>query len=211
MTDRREAVMRLMQGAGLVLLMLAGAALAQPEPGGPAPGQHEPMQHGPMMMHNPMMGGLGPSEPGPILSGQDAFGAVNEIVRILEADPDTDWSKVNLDALREHLIDMNEVTLHADAAVQWIDGGIRVAVTGSGRTLVAIQRMVPAHAREIDGEQGWQARTESLPDGVTLSVTSDDPGRVAEIIRGLGFIGVMASGAHHPMHHLMMAKGEPRP
>ena len=52
----------------------------------------------------------------PTLPGQDAFGAIQEILRILEADPGTDWSRVNIDALREHLIDMNEVTLHADAA-----------------------------------------------------------------------------------------------
>ena len=49
----------------------------------------------------------------PTQPGQDAFGAIQEIVRILEADPATDWSKVDLEALREHLIDMNEVTLHA--------------------------------------------------------------------------------------------------
>jgi hypothetical protein len=29
----------------------------------------------------------------PTMPGQDAFGAVQEIVRILEADPKTDWSK----------------------------------------------------------------------------------------------------------------------
>jgi hypothetical protein len=93
----------------------------------------------------------------PTLPGQDAFGAVQEIVAILEADPKTDWSKVNLDALREHLIDMNEVTLHADAAVERIEGGIRATVTGSGRTLVAIRRMIPAHAHEIDGLNGWHS------------------------------------------------------
>ncbi len=42
-----------------------------------------------------------------------AFGAVQEIVEILEADPATDWSKVDIDALRQHLIDMDNVTLHA--------------------------------------------------------------------------------------------------
>ena len=67
---------------------------------------------------------------------------------MLEADPATDWSKVNLDALHVHLIDMNEVALHADAAVERICDGIRVAVTGTGRTLAAIQRMLPDHARE---------------------------------------------------------------
>ncbi|MCP6769380.1 hypothetical protein NL529_31490, partial [Klebsiella pneumoniae] len=46
----------------------------------------------------------------PTHPGQEAFGTIQEIVRILEADPATDWSKVNIGALREHLIDMDEVT-----------------------------------------------------------------------------------------------------
>jgi hypothetical protein len=52
----------------------------------------------------------------PTLPGQDAFGAIQEVIQILEVDPTTDWSNVNIAALREHLIDMNEVTLHATAA-----------------------------------------------------------------------------------------------
>ena len=47
------------------------------------------------------------------MPGQEAFGTIQEIVRILEADPTTDWSKVNIGALREHLIDMDEVTMRA--------------------------------------------------------------------------------------------------
>src|ERR1700741_3730173 len=78
----------------------------------------------------------------PRMPGQDAFGAIQEIVQILDADPKTDWSKVDLEALRQHLIDMNEVTLKADAAATPIDGGLEIAVTGTGRTLVAIQRMI---------------------------------------------------------------------
>jgi hypothetical protein len=143
----------------------------------------------------------------PTQPGQDIFGAVQEIVGMLEADPATDWSKVNLDALREHLIDMDEVALHANAAVERIDGGIRVAVTGAGRTLAAIQRMLPEHVREMNGRNGWVMQAEPRPDGITLTVTSADAKQVV-IIRGLGFIGVMASGGHHQMHHLMMAKGE---
>jgi len=42
------------------------------------------------------------------MPGQDAFGAIQEIVQILDADPKTDWSKVDLEALRQHLIDMDE-------------------------------------------------------------------------------------------------------
>ena len=43
----------------------------------------------------------------PTAPGQAAFGAAQEIVRMLLADPMTNWSKVDIDALRQHLIDMN--------------------------------------------------------------------------------------------------------
>ncbi len=142
----------------------------------------------------------------PTLPGQDAFGAIQEIVRLLEADPDTDWHKVNLEALRQHLIDMNEVTLRADEAPREIEGGLDIAVTGSGRTLAAIRRMVAAHAGEIDGYRGWTVRAAPLPDGMRLIVTATDPKEVRHI-RGLGFIGIMASGVSHQAHHLMIAKG----
>ena len=151
-----------------------------------------------------------PDEPAaalPILPGQDAFAAVQEIVRLLEADPATDWSKVDLDRLRQHLIDMNEVTLNAAVTVERIAGGIRATVGGTGRTLAAIQRMVPAQARQLDGGNGWHCRAEVRPDGVLLVVTAADP-RQAAIIQGLGFIGVMATGSHHQRHHLAIAKGE---
>lgn len=46
-------------------------------------------------------------------TGQSAFAAIQEIVAMLEADPKTDWSKVDIEALRQHLIDMNNVTLGA--------------------------------------------------------------------------------------------------
>jgi hypothetical protein len=145
----------------------------------------------------------------PTLPGQDAFGGIQEIVRMLDADPKTDWSKVNLEALRQHLIDMNEVTLRADAVMKPVAGGIEVAVTGTGPTVGAIQRMVPAHAHEIDRTHlnGWSAKTEPLADGVTLTVAASDPKEVQHI-RGLGFIGILASGSHHQLHHLAMAKGE---
>jgi hypothetical protein len=145
----------------------------------------------------------------PTMPGQDAFGAIQENVRILEADPKTDWSKVNLEALRQHLIDMKDVTLKADAAAKPIDGGVEIAVTGTERTIKAIQRMISAHAHEIDQAHlnGWNAKTAPLPNGVLLTVTSSDPQQVQHI-RGLGFIGLLVSGSHHQQHHLAMAKGE---
>lgn len=143
----------------------------------------------------------------PTLPGQDAFGAIQEIVRILDADPTTDWSKVDLEALRQHLIDMNEVTLKAAAAARPIDGGIEIAATGSGRTLVALQRMLPAWAHAMNRHRGWKTGAVPLPNGEQLIVTAADP-REVQHIRGLGFIGLLASGAHHQPHHLAIAKGE---
>ena len=67
------------------------------------------------------------------MPGQEVFGTIQEIVRILEADPATDWSKVNISTLREHLIDMDEVTMRAAATERALDNGIEIAVTGEGR------------------------------------------------------------------------------
>src|SRR5690349_24781787 len=49
---------------------------------------------------------------------------------------------------------MNEVTLRAEAAPKQIDGGLEVTIGGSGRTLTAIQRMIPAYAQTINGLNG---------------------------------------------------------
>jgi hypothetical protein len=153
------------------------------------------------MAHHHQLGSVVPTEP-----GQDAFGAIQEIVSILDADPKTDWSKVDLEALRQHLIDMNEVTLHAEAAPKQIDGGLEIAVTGTGRTLVAIQRMIPAFAQMANAHNRWSAKATELPNGEVLTVTATAPKEVRHI-RGLGFIGLLASGSWHQPHHLAMAKG----
>jgi hypothetical protein len=176
-------------------------------PVGPDHMQEMMRQHQGMM---PMIGGHGGMHGAstmPTLPGQDAFGAIQEVVGILDADPKTDWSKVDLEALRQHLIDMNEVTLKAEATPKQIDGGLEIAVTGSGRTLVAIQRMIPAYVQMANGHDGWVAKVSELPNGELLTVTATDPKEVAHI-RGLGFIGLLASGSWHQPHHLAMAKGQ---
>lgn len=142
----------------------------------------------------------------PTMPGQEVFGTIQEIVQILEADPTTDWSKVNIAALREHLLDMDEVTMRAAASERVLNNGVEIAVTGEGRTLEAIKRMLPAHVNEL-GAIGWSARTESLSNGIKLVVTSSDP-KDAIKLKALGFMGIMVQGAHHQIHHLMMAKGE---
>jgi hypothetical protein len=87
-----------------------------------------------------------------------------------------------------------------------LDNGIEIAVTGEGRTLAAIKRMVPAHVHEL-AEIGWNAKTEDLPNGVKLTVLASDTAPLSKL-KALGFMGIMVQGAHHQPHHLMMAKGE---
>jgi hypothetical protein len=198
----------------LAFAMNASAASAQnnPPPPGPMPMQHEIGMHpiagtheqagmGPAMMHGARRSDGMPTEP-----GQAAFGAIQEIVRMLQADPTTNWSNVDIDALRQHLIDMDEVTLHADAKKEPIEKGLRISVTGSGRTLEAIQRMIPAHAQDINGLYGWLVQAKPVPGGEELTVTGNSAAGEQKI-RALGFMGIMVLGTHQ-MHHLAMAKGE---
>ena len=211
---RKRAVMAV-SAAAILSAVAAGQpirdAFAQQPPAmdhgtsGQAPGALQQHQQQMMQMHGHGMGQMGAAMP--TMPGQDAFGAVQEIVRILEADPKTDWSKVDLEALRQHLVDMNELTLKAAAAARPVDGGVEITVTGTGRTLIAIQRMLPAWAATMNGYKGWATKVAALPDGELLTVTTADPKEVPHI-RGLGFIGLIASGAHHQPHHLAIAKGE---
>ena len=83
------------------------------------------------------------------MPGQEAFGTIQEIVRILEADPATDWSKVNIGALREHLIDMDEVTMRARAVERALADGVEITVTGEGRTRAAIKRMIRCGSEDV--------------------------------------------------------------
>jgi hypothetical protein len=166
---------------------------------------------GGQMPHGQAMGHVAHGQMGsPTFPGQDAFGAIQEIVRILEADPATDWTKVNLERLRQHLIDMHEVTLHAGVKTEQVPGGLGMDITGSGRTERAIRAMVGPHTAELNQMPEWSAKAEPIPGGVRLAVLAKDPADTATIarIRGLGFIGLLVQGGHHQPHHLAMARGE---
>lgn len=138
--------------------------------------------------------------------GQAAFGAVAEVVKRLAADPKTDWAQVNIGRLRDHLVDMEEVFMRAQAQLLETPSGFRIAVTGTGATLAAIQRMVPAHARMMDGQRGWQSRTQPIDNGVLWQIDTVSPDERIRI-RALGFFGLLTLGEHHAPHHWAMARG----
>jgi hypothetical protein len=159
--------------------------------------------HAPGMMHGSPTDS---SRPGPVQAGQSAFAAIQEIVEMLESDPGTDWSNVDIEALRRHLVDMNNVTLASTVEATTEDGGARFTVTGADEVAGSIRRMVVAHAETMDGVDGWRFVVAERPDGATLTVTAPDAAAQSKI-RALGFIGVMTRGMHHQEHHLMIASG----
>jgi len=138
--------------------------------------------------------------------GQGAFAAIAEVVDSLEADPATDWTKVNISALREHLVDMDLVTTRSAATERALENGVTITIRGEDRVAAAIRRMVIAHSHELAKIDGWQVAAAPQPDGAELTVTSSLPQQVARI-KGLGFYGLMATGAHHQTHHWAIATG----
>lgn len=158
-------------------------------------------QHTPGMQH--------PAAAVPKEGGQAAFTAIAEIVKMLDADPRTDWSKVNVEALRQHLIDMDEVTMRAAVRAEPVEGGAAFLVTGSGRTLEAIRRMARSRAQTGDASAAVQMSVADIDGGVRFTALAANPrdARAVARIRGLGFIGVVALGDHHAPHHLGIANG----
>jgi hypothetical protein len=198
--------MRRIAGIGLIGLVLGPVCFGTAAFAQQVPGQGHQIHHPQSAAQS--LPGQGAAVPA--LSGQDAFGAIQEVVRILEADPATDWSKVNLERLRQHLIDMNEVTLRSEVKAIAVPGGLAMDVTGSGRVEEAIRGMLVPHAKELDQMKDWSARTEQIPGGLRLTVVAKNPddARTVARIRGLGFIGLLVQGAHHQPHHLAMARGD---
>ena len=139
--------------------------------------------------------------------GQGAFAALSEVVRVLEADPDTDWGQVDLAGLRAHLVDMDHLVSDTIVVETALPDGISAFATGDADTVASLRRMVPAHAAQLAQDDRWTASAIETEDGVELRVTSRDPSVVARI-QGLGFFGLMASQDHHREHHLMIALGE---
>lgn len=139
--------------------------------------------------------------------GQSAFAAIQEIVKILDAAPETDWPKVNIEALRQHLIDMNNVTLDARVENVAIADGVKFAVSAKGEVRDSIRRMVMAHASAMNGVGGWGYIAEISGAGANLTVIPPNKASILKL-RALDFIGIMALGMHHQQHHLMIAKGE---
>lgn len=142
----------------------------------------------------------------PSETGQSQFAAIAEIVALLRGDPETDWEQVDIRALRDHLVDMDNVTTKASVARR-VDGlSVTFLVTGDKAVAVSIQRMVLAHSPMLQGSSDWMVLAEKNEGGATMLVQVRSEEELNQVL-GLGFFGLMTIGAHHQQHHLMIAAG----
>lgn len=142
----------------------------------------------------------------PVETGQSAFAAISEIVQILSKDPKTDWEKVNIQALRDHLRDMELVTTEASVDIRIDGNSVEFIVFGAGDVEQAVQRMTLAHAPMLQASSGWLVTSAPSKNGAIMRVEVQNDENLARV-RGLGFFGVMTIGAHHQAHHLEIASG----
>lgn len=140
-------------------------------------------------------------------SGTDPFATLQEVIEMLEANPNTDWKKVNLEALRLHLLEMQDMTMNVDVVRKQIKNGFEAIVTPTtNRAVMSLTQVLSAHPAQMKAESGWDMQVSNNNGVFTLSVTTDNAGEVDKI-RGLGYIGVMAYGNHHQPHHWAIASG----
>jgi len=200
-------------------IALGGPAMANDQVDTTGPNHNQTHAHQNSRSHQEHMADQAFEQKTPTMVGQYAFATLAEIVSLLEADPDTNWSKVDIESLRQHLIDMDRVTMSSMVASSPIDAGMRFTVTGfDPSTIASIQRMTQAHAAaqsaairhgvaETNAPSALHYAVQLIDNGAEMSVTGDDENDI-ERIGALSFIGIMVSGMHHQAHHWSMAKGE---
>lgn len=144
----------------------------------------------------------------PSETGQSEFAAIAEIVTLLRDDPNTDWAQVEIKALRDHLVDMDNVTTKASVE-RTVDGmSVMFMVTGNDLVASSIRRMVLAHSPMLQGTSDWTVTAGEIDNGASMLVQVGSDEELNQVL-GLGFFGLMTIGAHHQQHHLMIATGRP--
>ena len=166
---------------------------------------HANMNHAAMMGHNQSITQV--REVMLTESGTDPFATLQEVIAALEANPNTSWEKVNLEALRLHLIEMQDMTINVEVSQQPINNGFKAVVTPTtSRAAKSLKRVLSGHPVQMKAETGWDMQVENIDNVFTLTITTPIPDEVAKI-RGLGYIGLMAYGNHHQPHHWAIATG----
>lgn len=145
----------------------------------------------------------------PRLPGPPALTLLADLVARLEADPATDWQRVDLEAARAHLRDLDRLTLFARAEVRELVGGVELLVTGPDAAgEAAIRRLLPGAAARLAAARRWRLATAPIEGGLRVEVRSLDP-RETERIRALGLVALLVAAAGDEAYLLNLARGEP--
>lgn len=141
-------------------------------------------------------------------AGNDVFGTLQEAITALSNDSTTDWRQVDVEKLRQHLLDMGDMTINVEiVSRQDNPAGLEVVIAPTtARAKQALQRVLSAHPKQLEQETGWDMQVTRQNDQYRLAVTTKNTQEIDKI-RGLGYIGLMASGTHHQTHHWAMVKG----
>ncbi|MFC1665841.1 hypothetical protein ACFL17_09500 [Pseudomonadota bacterium] len=141
-------------------------------------------------------------------SGNDIFATIQEVVNQLLQDNRTDWSRVDIEALRQHLIDMENFTVNVEILSQTnIEGGVEIVLKPTlPQAEGSLDRALSAHPAMLKQEVGWIMNAKKSGHTYTITITSTNPTDVAKI-RALGYVGAMVMGNHHQPHHWAMATG----
>ena len=142
----------------------------------------------------------------PSETGQSQFAAIAEIVTLLRDDPNTDWAQVDIKALRDHLVDMDNVTTRASVKRSVDETSVTFMVTGDDVVAASIRRMVLAHSPMLQGSSDWTVSAREVEGGASMLVQVGSDEELEQVL-GLGFFGLMTIGAHHQRHHFMIAMG----
>jgi polyhydroxyalkanoate synthesis regulator phasin len=135
-------------------------------------------------------------------AGNDIFSTIQEVIDKLNNDPDTDWGKVDIEALRQHLLDMNDMAMNVEVVNQKpLKNGLEVTVLPiterAEKTLAKVFNVHPIHLKR---ETGWSMQVVRNNKQFIITTTTEDPKQVKKII-ALSYIGLMAYGKHHQPHH----------
>lgn len=116
---------------------------------------------------------------------------------------------VNLEALRQHLLDMKAFTEEVEVISEKpVENGVEIQVQPrTERAVGALKRLLSMHPAMLNKEKGWTMETERQGNQWTIICTTMGKTEV-EKIRALGYIGLLTQGAHHQLHHWMIANGE---
>jgi len=135
-------------------------------------------------------------------AGNDIFATIQEVIVKLDNNPDTDWHKVNIEALRQHLLDMNDMAIHVEVINQKVlKNGLEVVVRPlTIRAETTLERVFKAHPYHLGRGTGWDMQVVRKGKQFIVTTITEKTEDVAKIV-ALSYIGLMAYGNHHQPHH----------